>query len=69
LAEGQIPLEAAILHVADAYDALTTDRPYRPALTRTRALNAITAGSGRQFDRDCVAALVAAACGESRAVA
>jgi putative nucleotidyltransferase with HDIG domain len=63
LEERYIPLEAAVLHVADAYDALTSDRPYRAALTRTRALEAITAGSGWQFDRDCVSALVEAACG------
>ena len=69
LVEPQIPAEAAIIHVADAYDALTSDRPYRKALPRTRALTAITAGSGRQFDRDCVAALVTAACGEPRAAA
>ena len=69
LEERQIPLEAAVIHVADAYDALTSDRPYRPALSRTRALTAITAGSGRQFDRDCVAALVEAACGSASAAA
>jgi putative nucleotidyltransferase with HDIG domain len=67
LDEDAIPLEAAIIHVADAYDALTSDRPYRAALTRTKALRAITAGSGWQFDRDCVAALVTAACGERAA--
>lgn len=60
LMEGQIPLESEIIHVADAYDALTTDRPYRPAWTRAGALRAIVGGSGWQFNRDCVSALVAA---------
>ena len=64
LDESEIPLESAIIHVADAYDALTSDRPYRAALTRTEALRAIMDGSGWQFDRDCVAALVTAACGD-----
>jgi HD-GYP domain-containing protein (c-di-GMP phosphodiesterase class II) len=58
LAEGEIPIESAIIHVADAYDALTSDRPYREAMTRGGALRAIIAGSGRDFDRDCVSALV-----------
>jgi len=58
LKEGRIPLESEIIHVADAYDALTSDRSYRCARTNTEALTAIVAGSGRQFNRDCVTALV-----------
>jgi putative nucleotidyltransferase with HDIG domain len=56
-----IPLESRILHVADAFDALTSDRTYRPAMTRRRALGAIVDGAGCDFDPECVAALTAAA--------
>jgi putative nucleotidyltransferase with HDIG domain len=59
LGTGQIPLESEIIHVADAYDALVTDRPYRCAMTQTEALETIVSGSGSEFDRDCVSALVA----------
>ena len=61
LRDGRIPLESEIIHAADAYDALTSDRPYRRAQSRTEALTAIVAGSGWQFSRDCVTALVAVA--------
>ena len=57
----QIPLESHILHVADAFDALTSDRPYRPAQARMHALMAIVEGAGTDFHPDCVAALAAAA--------
>ena len=59
LGEGQIPLEAEVIHVADVYDALTTARPYRPSMPRTEALCTIVDGSGRDFNRECVSALVA----------
>jgi putative nucleotidyltransferase with HDIG domain len=57
LGAGQIPLESEIIHVADAYDALVTDRPYRGARTHGEALEEIVAGSGPEFERDCVSAL------------
>jgi putative nucleotidyltransferase with HDIG domain len=47
---GDLPLLARILTVADAYDAMTSPRPYRPALSREKALAEITYGSGNQFD-------------------
>jgi putative nucleotidyltransferase with HDIG domain len=45
-----IPLEARVLAVADAYDAMTTSRPYRRALTTRSALDEIARGAGTQFD-------------------
>ncbi|MHB9143827.1 MAG: HD-GYP domain-containing protein [Symbiobacteriia bacterium] len=46
-----IPLGARILLVADAFDAMTTDRPYRRALPRAEALRRIVENAGTQFDR------------------
>ena len=45
-----IPLGARILAVADAFDALTSDRPYRPAVSREEALDEIKRCVGTQFD-------------------
>ena len=45
----QIPLLASIISVADSFDAMTTDRPYRPALIRDEAINEIKKLSGQQF--------------------
>lgn len=46
----QIPIECRILALADAYDAMTNDRPYRKALSSETALLEITRFSGTQFD-------------------
>jgi len=46
----QIPLLSRILAVADAFDAMTSDRPYRPRLTEHEALKQLQEGSGGQFD-------------------
>jgi cyclic di-GMP phosphodiesterase len=46
----QIPLGARILAVADAYDAMTSDRPYRPAMSKEEAFQEIERCSGTQFD-------------------
>ncbi len=45
-----IPLGARILAVADAFDAMNSDRPYRPAMPGEEALAEIKRGSGTQFD-------------------
>jgi len=45
-----IPIGARIIMVADTIDAMTTDRPYRKALSLQRALEEISKYSGRQFD-------------------
>ena len=50
LAGEDIPLAARAFSVADVLDALTTDRPYRPAYSMSDARSMITAGSGTQFD-------------------
>ena len=52
-----IPLGARILHVADAYDSMTSKRTYRAAMPLHQALAELRAGAGTQFDPDCVAAL------------
>ena len=46
----EIPLEARVLAVADAFDAMTSDRPYRRALTRVEALAEVERCAGTQFD-------------------
>lgn len=46
----EIPLGARILSVADAYDAMTSDRPYRPAMSKEEALREIKRCIGTQFD-------------------
>ena len=46
----EIPLEARVLALADAYDAMTSDRPYRRALSRAEALAEIERCAGTQFD-------------------
>lgn len=56
LAGEQIPLLARILAVVDVYDALTSDRAYRPAWAPERARTYIREQAGRQFDPDVVAA-------------
>src|SRR2546421_3189128 len=50
----EIPLEARVLAVADAFDAMTSDRPYRPALSREDALAEVERCSGTQFDPQIV---------------
>jgi putative nucleotidyltransferase with HDIG domain len=50
----EIPLGARIFSVADTLDAITSDRPYRPAQTLTAARIEIEKWSGRQFDPDVV---------------
>ncbi len=46
----EIPLEARVLAIADAFDAMTSDRPYRRALTRAEALAEVERCAGTQFD-------------------
>ena len=50
LAQDRIPLEARIFAVVDAYDAMTSDRPYRKAVPPEEALQEIKANAGIQFD-------------------
>lgn len=53
-----IPKVAQVLAVADCYDAMTTNRAYRPALSREQAVEELIAGSGTQFDPDVVRAFI-----------
>jgi HD-GYP domain-containing protein (c-di-GMP phosphodiesterase class II) len=50
----EIPLGARIIAIADVYQALTSDRPYRKAYSKEEALKIITEGSGTQFDPEIV---------------
>ena len=59
LAGHQIPLGSRIIAVADAYDAMTSDRPYRAALSPEIALAELRLGAGSQFDPDLVTAFIA----------
>jgi putative two-component system response regulator len=50
LAGEEIPFEGRIVAVADAFDALLSDRPYRPALSVEETVEVIRKGTGSQFD-------------------
>lgn len=54
-----IPLEGRIVAVADIYDALTSERPYKKAWNSDRAFRFLAEQVGRTLDPDCVAALTA----------
>ncbi|MBP7221668.1 MAG: HD-GYP domain-containing protein [Sedimentibacter sp.] len=54
LSHDDIPLETSILTVADSFDAMTTDRPYRGALSLESALQEIKDNGGTQFNPDIV---------------
>ncbi len=58
IAYAEIPQIARILAVADSYDAMTTTRAYRPALTRESAIVELVSGSGTQFDPELVKVFV-----------
>jgi len=58
LAGEKIPLLARIISTADAYDAMTSDRPYRRARTAEEAIEELRRGAGRQFDPRVVEAFL-----------
>jgi HD-GYP domain-containing protein (c-di-GMP phosphodiesterase class II) len=60
LSNGSIPLEARILSVADAFEAMVSERPHRPALTRMDAMQELRRNAGTQFDTEVVDAFVRA---------
>jgi diguanylate cyclase (GGDEF)-like protein len=58
LAGGDIALESRIIHIADAFEAMTSDRPYRQAPGQIYAIDELRRHSGTQFDADVVEALL-----------
>lgn len=68
LAKDEIPIGARIVAVCDSFDAMTTDRPYRKAMSIEEACDELKRCSETQFDPDCVDLLVdvVAEMGESR---
>ncbi|MEA2426440.1 MAG: hypothetical protein QOF37_68, partial [Thermoleophilaceae bacterium] len=60
LAGDRIPLGARVILVCDAHDAMTRDRPYRPAMPDELALEEIKSYAGVQFDERVTAAFLEA---------
>ena len=58
--DGNGLIEPAIIHVADAFDAMTSTRSYRRALSQETAFAELRDGAGTQFNGECVEALIAA---------
>jgi HD-GYP domain-containing protein (c-di-GMP phosphodiesterase class II) len=58
LAGEEIPIAARIVFACDAYNAMTTDRPYRDAMPRETALAELRSNTGTQFDPRIVSALI-----------
>ena len=58
-ADKQVPLSAYIVALADAYDAMTSDRPYRSAIPREKAIEIIRENRGFQFHPVVVDAFLA----------
>lgn len=54
----EIPLEARIVAVADVFDALTSERPYKRAWTNLEAINKLNELAGELLDKNCVDALL-----------
>ena len=54
----EIPLEARIVAVADVFDALTSERPYKEAWTNNKAIDMLNKLSGETLNQDCVNALI-----------
>ena len=58
LAGEQIPFLARLLAVADSYDAMTSDRPYRPGMPEDKALHILADDNGKQWDIEMVEAFM-----------
>lgn len=54
----QIPIGARILHVADAFESMTSNRPYRQSLGRAEAIRRLVRESGKQFDPAIISAFL-----------
>jgi HD-GYP domain-containing protein (c-di-GMP phosphodiesterase class II) len=59
IAGEDIPFPARMFSIVDAYDAMTSDRPYRLAMSANAAVEELRAQAGRQFDPDLVPAFLA----------
>ncbi len=59
LGGAEIPLLARIMAISDAYDAMTSDRPYRRGMAAAEALSLLRQGAGSQWDTDLVTEFVA----------
>lgn len=64
LAGNQIPLASRVIAVADAFDALTSEREYRRAVSPPEAMAIVNASAGSEFDPRVVAAFLAAFAGD-----
>lgn len=58
IAGEDIPIGARVVAVVDTYDAMTTVRPYKPALSREEAIRELVKGAGEQFDQRVVRAFI-----------
>ncbi len=58
LKDEEIPIEAKIIRVADAFDAMVSERPYRPAFSLKETIKELKANVGKQFDRQIVDAFL-----------
>jgi putative nucleotidyltransferase with HDIG domain len=58
----ETPIDARIVHVSDAYDAMTTDRSYRKGMTHERAVEILKEYAGTQFDPQIVEVFAALPC-------
>jgi len=61
LSNGDIPLAAKIVAIADTYHALTSDRPYRKGMSIEKAISILEEGSGSQWDADLVRTFISIA--------
>jgi len=59
LSDENVPFEARVVAVANAFQAMVSDRPHRQALSYSEALTVLTQGRGTQWDADVVDAMVA----------
>lgn len=55
----ETPIDARIIHVADAYDAMTTDRSYRRGMTHEKAISILVENAGIEFDPNIVPVFIA----------
>ena len=62
IAGEEIPLECRILSIVDAYDAMTSDRPYRQAMSHAKAVEELQRNAGSQFDPNLVALFLQLLC-------